>query len=221
MADFKIWAWQLELKSFYCLKINQISRHKTWWRTGKKICLCLDTELYLSYCRVCSSAACILSRNALCFCLLTIWAESFDYIPGEKLQFGAVLELFRCPTTRGRAWFSFWAEWRRLLPSASLTWTRKALLQVPFLKWCCTQLTGCQHSQSNMQDLSQSRNMCEGGRKMQQCCNPGKSQSTAHLFCLTRALVYSGLWRLQSALPWLQREFLFAFWHGSRQDERD
>lgn len=118
------------------------------------------------------------------FFLLTIWAESFDYIPEENQQFRAVLELLTCPTTKGKSWYSSGVEWRRLLPSGSLT-SRKALLQVPSLKQCCPQLTGCQHSQNYMQDLSQSRNICEGGRKMWQRCNPGKSQSSAHLFCLT------------------------------------
>lgn len=78
----------------------------------------------------------------------------------------------------------FFLSWMELLTSASITWTRKPLLQVPSLKQCCTQPTGCQHSQNSMQDLSQSRNKCEGEKKTLQCCNTGKSQRTAHLFCL-------------------------------------
>lgn len=91
-------AWQTELKSFYCLKINQTSKHDTWLSTGeKKICLWVDTdprhELYLSYCRACSSAASKLSRIALCFFLLLVWAETFDYIPGEKPMIQSCLRI--------------------------------------------------------------------------------------------------------------------------------
>lgn len=170
-------AWRMELKSFYCLKINQTSKHKTWWRTGEK-------KVQGMCCTLCSSAASIFSRIDLRFCLLTIWAETFDYIPWENWQIRGVLELFWSSATRGKVRCSSWAGWRRLLPAASLTWTRKALSQVPTLKQHCTQLTGCQHSQNSVQSLSQSRNILEGARKMLQCCNPGKSQSTAHLFCL-------------------------------------
>lgn len=57
---------------------------------------------------------------------------------------------------------------------------KPCLLQVPSLKQRSAQLTGCQHSQNSTQSLSQNRNIPEGGGE----AVAGKSQSTAHLFCL-------------------------------------
>lgn len=126
----------------------------------------------------------MLSRIALPSCFLTIWVESFDYMTGENEQLKPVLVLVRSPPARGRIRCSSWARWR-LLPAASLSRTRKALLHMPALRQHSTDaLTGCQHSQNRKLNLSQNRNTPEGGGEQLQCCNPGKSQCPSILLLI-------------------------------------
>lgn len=173
--------------------------------------------MYLSYSRICSLAASTLSSVVLCFCLLTTWAESFDYIPGENQQFRAILELFRCSTTKGKAWCSSQAEWRRLLPPAPWPGPGKPCFRC--LPW--------NRAAQSSQDASTAEIMCRiyhkaeiyvkvGGK-----CGSAVTQVKARALPIYSALHCMGLLRLQSALSWLQRELPLEFWPGSRQDERD
>lgn len=152
-------------KAFYCLKINQTSKCKTCVGQRKKRFAHGQIQTQGRF-HTCPTAAFMLSRIALPFRLLTILVETFDYVPGENWQLRALLVLVRSPPTRGKICCSSQARWRRPLPAASLTWTGKALLQVPSLKQRSAQLTGCQHSQNSTQNLSQNRNIHEGGGKL-------------------------------------------------------